>query len=73
MATTTENKPKKVKIKIPLTRKEQEDVYVAVNGESYLIKRGVEVEVPYYIKEVLENREKALAEAMEFEMQAASE
>jgi len=74
MATTntSENKPKKVKIKIPLTRTEQDDVYVAVNGESYLIKRGVEVEVPYYIAEVLANREEALAEAMEFEMQAAN-
>ena len=36
-----------VSLEIPL--------YVAVNGESYLIPRGVEVEVPYYIAEVIEN------------------
>ena len=28
---------------------------MAVNGESYLIQRGVEVEVPDYIAEVLEH------------------
>ena len=28
-------------------------MFVAVNGESYLIQRGVEVEVPDYIAEVL--------------------
>ena len=33
----------------------REDVYVAVNGERYLIQRGVEVEVPDYIAEVLEH------------------
>ena len=63
MATTV----KKVKIKLPLTRTEKDDVYVCVNGESFLIKRGVEVEVPDYVVEVLENKEKMLAEAYEFE------
>ena len=33
----------------------RDDVFVAVNGESYLIQRGVEVEVPDYIAEVLEH------------------
>ena len=33
----------------------RDDVFVAVNGESYLIQRGVEVEVPSYIAEVLEH------------------
>ena len=33
----------------------REDVFVAVNGERYLIQRGVEVEVPDYIAEVLEH------------------
>ena len=33
----------------------KDDVFVAVNGESYLIQRGVEVEVPDYIAEVLEH------------------
>ena len=69
--TTTENKPKMVKIKIPLTRTETEDVYVGVNGKTYLIKRGVEMEVPASVAEVLQHKEEMLAKAMEFEAQAA--
>ena len=34
------------------------DVFVSVNGENYLIKRGVTVDVPDYIAEVLENSQK---------------
>ena len=68
MATTT---AKKVKIKLPLTRVEQDDVYVAVNGKSYQIKRGVEVEVPACVAEVLNNREKMLDEALAFEAKAS--
>ena len=33
----------------------KDDVFVAVNGDRYLIQRGVEVEVPDYIAEVLEH------------------
>ena len=69
MATATT--VKKVKIKIPLTRTEKDDVYVAVNGKSFLIKRGEEVEVPDYVASVLRNKDKALAEAFEFEAQVA--
>ena len=69
MATTTE---KKVKIKLPLTRTEKDDAYVCVNGNSYQIKRGETVEVPESVAEVLQHREEMLAEAMEFEAQAAA-
>lgn len=34
------------------------DVFVSVNGENYLIKRGVTVEVPDYIAEVLESSQR---------------
>lgn len=61
---------KKVKIKLPLTRTEKDDVYVCVNGESFLIKRGETVEVPDYVAEVLQHKEEMLAQAMEFEAQA---
>ena len=61
---------KKVKIKLPLTRSEKDDVYVCVNGESFLIKRGELVEVPDYVAEVLQHKEEMLAQAMEFETQA---
>lgn len=68
MATTAE---KKAKIKLPLTRTEKDDVYVAVNGKSFLIKRGEEVEVPAYVAEVLTNREKLLESALAYEAKAA--
>jgi hypothetical protein len=63
---------KKVKIKLPLTRTEKEDVYVCVNGKSYQIKRGETVAVPDYVAEVLQHKEEMLAEAIEFESQAAA-
>ena len=68
----TENTVKKVKIKLPLTRNEKDDVYVCVNGKSYQIKRGETVEVPDYVAEVLQHKEEMLAEAMEFEAQASA-
>lgn len=71
MATENTNKAvKKVKIKLPLTRTEKDDVFVGVNGKTYLIKRGEEVEVPESVAEVLKNSEDMLAVAMEFEEQA---
>lgn len=78
MANTTtatkvaEPKTKMVKIKLPLTRSEKDDEYVAVNGKSYLIKRGVTVEVPDFVAEVLQHKEEMLAEAMEFEAAASA-
>ena len=62
---------KKVKIKLPLTKHEKDDKYVAVNGKTFLIKRGEEVEVPDYVAEVLQHEEQMLALGMEFEAQAA--
>ena len=64
MATTTTNKM--VKIRIPRTKADQEDVFVSVNLETFLIKRGVEVEVPDYVAEVLRHQEEALEEIMLF-------
>lgn len=70
-AVAEDNTPKMVTIKLPKTRTEQDDVYVCVNGNSYQIKRGVAVEVPDFVAEVLEHRDEMLAVAMEFEQQAA--
>jgi deoxycytidine triphosphate deaminase len=67
MATET----KKVKIKLPLTRTEKDDKWCAVNGKTYLIKRGEEVEVPDYVAEVLKHEEEMLAIAMEYEAEAS--
>lgn len=61
-----------VTIKLPLTRSDldKEGVYVAVNGKPYQIKRGVPVEVPASVAEVLEHSEEMQAAAMEFEEEA---
>ena len=63
---------KTVTIKLPLTRTEKEDVFVGLNGKTYLIKRGVEVRVPQSVAKILERREKMLCLAMEFESRAAA-
>lgn len=63
---------KMVKIKLPLTRSEKEDVFVGINGRSWQIQRGVEVEVPWNVVKVLARQEKMLAQALEFENQAAA-
>ena len=56
-----------VTIRLPLSRTEKEDVYVAVNGRSYLIKRGEPVRVPACVAEVLQRREQMLEEALRYE------
>ena len=49
-------KEKMVKILLPRGRKNEENfVIVSVNGRSWKIMRGVEVRVPDYVAEVLEN------------------
>ena len=74
MATTsnTETKRKMVKIRIPRTKADQEDVFVSVNMETFLIKRGVEVEVPDYVAEVLQHQEEMLENIMLFNDARAS-
>jgi hypothetical protein len=59
-------KRKMVKIKIPRTKADQEDVFVSVNMETFIIKRGVEVEVPDYVAEVLQHQEEQLENIMLF-------
>lgn len=62
---------KMVKIKLPLTRNEKEDVFVGINGKTWLIQRGEEVEVPWNVAKVLERQEQMLSQALEFEDEAA--
>lgn len=53
-----------VKIKLPTIRGQKEQsVFVGVNAETFQIKRGVEVEVPYYVAAEINNSERALDEA----------
>ena len=52
-ATTNE---KMVKVRLFKDNKHyQGDVFVGMNGKTYQVKRGVEVEVPDYVAEVLRN------------------
>ena len=66
MAANNDNKEKKVKIRIPRTKVNEEDVFVSVNNSTYMIKRGAEVEVPESVAEVLRHREEMLEEIMLF-------
>ena len=63
-------KPKMVTIKLPLTRTEKNDEYVAVNGKTYLIKRGVAVDVPDFVAEAIQNSEAMLSVSMAYEEKA---
>lgn len=52
------------------TERYKDDVFVAVNGRGWLIRRGVEVQVPRYVAQVLEqslDQDTATAELMERE------
>lgn len=51
-------KVKTVKIKLPKVRGDDRALYVSVNEYSYLIKRGEEVEVPWFVAEAIENAER---------------
>ena len=62
-----EVKEKLVKIRIPRTKADQEDVFVSVNNYTCIIKRGVDVEVPDYVAEVLRHQEEMLEKIMLFE------
>lgn len=64
---TEAEKQKMVKIRIPRTKADQEDVFVSVNNYTCIIKRGVEVEVPDFVAEVLRHQEEMLENIMLFE------
>ena len=51
---------KMVKIRIPRLKKDETDVFVSVNDYTCIVKRGVEVEVPDFVAEVLQHREEML-------------
>mgnify|MGYP004555793915 FL=1 len=64
---TDANGEKLIKIRLPKERRDQEDVFVGVNERTWLIKRGVEVEIPECVAEVLRDREMMLETIMDFE------
>lgn len=62
---------KKVTIRLPKTRETKDDVFVSVNAKTWLIQRGVEVEVPACVAEVLTHQEEMQAEVFKFEEENA--
>ena len=63
----TETAEKVVKIRLPRNRKEEDDLFVSVNERTWIIKRGIEVEVPECVAEVIRNSELMQEEAYDFE------
>lgn len=57
----------KVTIRLPKDRNNKEDMFVAVNGKTFLIQRGISVEVPLAVAKIIERREKMLDLAMAYE------
>ena len=66
MAETKTNTEKMVKVKLPRERGKEEAMFVSVNERTWLIKRGIEVEVPECVAEVIRNAELMEDEAYAF-------
>lgn len=70
MSKATENvevkEEKKVVVTLPILNEDDMVQYVAVNGRSFMIRRGEEVEVPECVAEVLKNSERQKLEAMKY-------
>ena len=60
-------KEKTVTVYIPKAKKDEDDLRVWVNDRSWLIKKGVKVEVPECVAKVLEHRQAMLDKIMNFE------
>lgn len=72
---TPETKEKLVKIRLPLIPgvQNQEALYVGCNERSWVIPRGVEMEVPECVVEIIQHSEKAMYEAYKYKEQHATE
>ena len=66
-AKKAEAKEEMVKLKLPRIGKNDADVFVSVNERTWLIKRGVEVEVPACVAEVLKHQEEMEEEAYNYD------
>ena len=60
---------KKVKIKLPIIpgQAKQEALFVGCNTRTWVIPRGVEMEVPECVVEIIEHMEEAQLEAMRYQ------
>lgn len=66
-----EVKEKLVKFRIPKTKENQDDVFVSVNDRTWLIKRGVEVEMPECVYEVLMHQQRMEEAALAYQEEAS--
>lgn len=57
-------KEKTMKIRLPITKELKDDVPVSVNSRIWLVKRGVDVDVPMCVYKQLRNQEFQLEQAM---------
>lgn len=58
----------RVKVRLPRNEGQNanQDEFFSVNFKNYIIKRGVEVEIPEEVAEVIRNAEKATEYAMQY-------
>lgn len=56
-----------VHIKLPLIKGGEDSVHVGVNGRFWQIKRGVPVDIPMAVYEVLQHQEEMELQAQEYE------
>ena len=61
-----EQAEKTVRIRLHKDMQNNEDLFVGVNGRTFLIKRGVTVDVPECVAEVIANAEAQREQAMEY-------
>ena len=61
------SKTKYVNVWIPRVSPKQEDVFVSVNNYTCIVKRGVDVQVPEYVAEVLKHQEEMMETIALFE------
>ena len=64
---------KMVKIRLPITKSEKDDVFVRVNTRTWLIKRGEEVEIPECAYEVLQHAEEQMLEGLRYQEKVQKE
>ena len=62
-----------VRIKLPIIKGERSDVMVGVNGKFWQIKRGVYVDIPMPVYEVLQHQEEMELQASMLEEQLAAQ
>lgn len=62
----------KVLVNLRLDEKHMDDVFVSVNGTTFQIQRGKDVEVPYYVALVLKQSEKMDQIALERQLKLAN-